>query len=92
MAKVVYFYGFSHKEVMDMEIGVFDMYCEAIQIIEAQNLLIQFTANDWPNMKKQDREQKHRKLHQMAFPIAWDNSDEISGEQMASMLKGLIGG
>jgi len=41
---------------------------ECMTIIEAQDQLKLFTALDWPNMKKAQRQKLHRELHRLAYP------------------------
>jgi len=77
---------------MNMEVGTFNMFIESMNIIEAQENLTQYNAHDWPNLKRQDRSARHRKLHAIAYPRAWQQSKQMSGEEMAKVIKGLIGG
>ncbi len=61
---------------------------EAITVIEAQNQLKQFSAGDWPNMKKNSRAKLHRELFSQAYP------DEIKTKKTISVsdLKKIMGG
>lgn len=61
-------------------------------MIEAQEQLMSLAVQDWPSMKQSDRSERHRKLHSMAYPNAWNQAEVMDGEQMAAMLKGLVGG
>lgn len=41
---------------------------QAITVIEAQEQLKMFDALDWPNLKKNERQKKHKNLSKLAFP------------------------
>jgi hypothetical protein len=86
------FYGMSFQEVNELELGVFNMLIECVQIIEAQEQLAKYNAHDWPNIKRQDRSSRHRKLHSIAYPKAWNQTKEMKGEDFAQLIKGIIGG
>ena len=75
-----------------MDCDNFSDYWEAITVIEAQETLMSYSQADWPNTKKDERRERHRKLHSMAYPNAWKKSEKMSGEQMAELLKGFVSG
>lgn len=51
-----------------MEAGVFDEYYRCIEVIESQKQLMNFTANDWPNLKKTKRSELMKTIKKMAYP------------------------
>ena len=75
-----------------MDLAVFNDYWAAVSVLEAQEGLVQMSMMDWPNLKRPDRSKRHRELHRIAFPKSWQESKPVSGEDMARIIKGLIGG
>lgn len=43
-------------------------YEQAMERLEAVELLGQMFIHDWPNMKKEKRQVEHRRIHRIAFP------------------------
>lgn len=74
----VKFYGFSHKEVMQMPVNRFEMYWQAMQVIDAQLMLQSLTVSDYPNSGKETRKKIHRQLHKMAYPATWNAEKKIT--------------
>lgn len=64
-------------------------WLNAADAIEAQETLTHFKASDWPNLKKRDRENIHRKLHRKAYPFEWENVAPLSLADAAKRLSGL---
>jgi hypothetical protein len=77
---------------MEMSVEDFNDYWISIAVLEAQEALVCMGMHDWPSLKRNDRSDRHRKLHATAYPRAWEQSKEVSGDQMASIIKGLVGG
>ena len=75
-----------------MSLEDFANYWLAVPVLEAQEGLMGMAMADWPNLKNQDRSKRHRKMHSIAYPKAWSDVKETSGEDMAKIIKGLIGG
>ena len=76
---------------MEMNSYDFERYYECMSIIKAKNLIWQLKANDWPNMSRGSRSEFHRTLHKAANPKL-EEAKEAKGEDMARMIKGLMGG
>ena len=74
MAQAIKFYGFSHKEVMQMPVDTFEMYWEAMGVIDAQSMMRSFTIQDYPNAKAETRKRLHRQIHKKAYPDTWDSA------------------
>lgn len=52
-----------------MSIETFARYSQALERIEAQELLTQLKVMDYPNMKDEARSKLHRSIHKKAFPV-----------------------
>lgn len=61
----------------------------AAEVIESQEVLTSLKSNDWPHLKKRDREKLHRELHKRAYPFEWSNSAPLSLDDAAKRLAGL---
>ena len=59
-----------------------DVMWEAITIIEAQDQLSLLSALDWPNMKKQKRQELHRDLFRKAYPSSLREKNYVSVEDL----------
>ena len=46
----------------------FSVYLEAVEIIEAQEMLRAMNIADYPTMKKNDRQRLHRQVYKTAYP------------------------
>lgn len=71
-----------------MSVILVDTLWQCITQIEAQNLLCQMSVVDWPNMKKQDREKRHKELFSMAYPKHMIPKNKITVEDLQKLLKG----
>lgn len=67
------------------------MLWECITIIEAQEQLKLFEAQDWSHMKKAARQKKHKALYAAAFPSEMKPKNYVSPEQMLAVLGSLNG-
>lgn len=63
-------------------------WLNAIEVLESQETLANFKSNDWPHLKRNDREKMHRQLHKMAYPSEWSNTKALSLEEAAKRLSG----
>lgn len=54
------------------------MLWESITMIEAQEQLKRLTVADWPNMKKSQRDKRHKELFAMAYPSEIRPKNSIS--------------
>lgn len=55
---------------------------KAIDVIEAQEMLLQMTVQDYPNMKKEDRNKLHRKISKASDPFLEERAikaDDLKG-------------
>ena len=62
------FYGFSHKDMLDMHADDFHQYWQAITVIEAQDMLKQMKVSDHPHVKQDNRSAFHKELQKQAYP------------------------
>jgi hypothetical protein len=63
-----------------------DVMWEAITIIEAQDQLALLSALDWPNMKKQKRQELHRDLHRKAYPSSLREKNYVSIDDLKKIV------
>lgn len=59
-----------------------DTLWEAITSIEAQEQLKLMNALDWPNMKKEQRQKRHRELYKQAYPSSIKEKNYITLEDL----------
>jgi len=45
-----------------------NMLWQAIDILDARELLVKMTIQDWPNMKPSARQSLHKKIYKTAYP------------------------
>lgn len=64
-------------------------WLNAADVIESQETMLHFKANDWPYVKESSREKIHRDLHKRAYPFEWDNVAPLSLQDAAQKLSGL---
>jgi hypothetical protein len=62
------FYGWPPDVIDRLDAYEFATYFKGVEILMARETLENWTANDWPNIKKDKRESMHRKLHRVAYP------------------------
>lgn len=82
------FYGWTHVQLMDLDVDLFDEYWQAIDIIEAKEQLVRLSAADWPNLKPSYRETQHRQLHERAYPASFNEAKPVSNADLARILSG----
>lgn len=80
------FFGFSHREMMEMPEKTFNEYWMAITQIEAQETLKSMEVSDWPHLDKQPRRIKSKKLYKLAYPEQEGKYMTLS--ELESKLKG----
>jgi hypothetical protein len=74
---------------MDLEVETAELYIKAIEMIEAQNMLLQMKIADYPNMKQGDRRKLFKSLHKQAYPELEDMPKEVvKAEDFALALLG----
>lgn len=85
---MAYFYGWTHDQLMSLDVDSFEIYWQAITTIEAQEMLKTFTCFDWPNIKKGSREKLHRQLYRQAYPASFKEAKQVSNSELAKLLGG----
>ena len=65
--KIARFYGWSDEQISEMDFKDLLKYWRGITMIEAQDMLNQLKASDFPNMSKEER----RKLNKMLVSKAY---------------------
>lgn len=68
-----------------------EQYWNAIDMIEAKEMLLALNVADYPSMKTDSRRNMHRKLHEKAFPKNYEAGFQTS-ETFANMFGGMING
>jgi DNA-binding phage protein len=82
-------YGWTHEEIMGLDVEDAELYIKAIDVIEAQNMLLQMKIADYPNMKNSERRKLFKTLHKQAYPDFDDLPKEIvRAEDFALALTG----
>lgn len=61
-----------------------DRYYNAMMKIEAHERLVALSTQDWPNMKKSQREKLHKELHRAARPEVYE--DPVTPSELAKIL------
>lgn len=56
----------------------------AMETLEAHERLVALSTQDWPNMKKGQREKLHKQLHRAAYPKV--HKDPVSPAELAKIL------
>lgn len=56
---------------MQMPVDTFEMYWEAMRVIDAQEMMRSMTLFDYPHAGKETRKKIHRQVHQDAYPSTW---------------------
>ena len=62
----------------------FTTYLKGLEIIKARETLEQWSSNDWPHLKKDRRQQMHRKIHRIAYPN--QKAVAMTHEQLAKFM------
>ena len=88
-AKLCYFYGWAPCVVEGLDCEQVETYWQLITRLEVQDMLMQLTISDWPNMKNEKRSSVHRKLFRDAYP---ENNKPISLDEFIKKSGGSIGG
>lgn len=71
-----------------MEVDEFSLMIEAMDIIKAQDRIIDLTVADYPHAKKDSREKIHRAFHKQARPHLFENKKPITTKELAKLLSG----
>lgn len=59
-------------------------YYKAMEMLSAQERLMELSTQDWPNLKKSQREKLHRQLHRAAYPSTY--SKPVTPQELAKIL------
>jgi hypothetical protein len=78
--------GYTLKTLSELPKRTLDVMWEAITIIEAQDQLSLLSALDWPNMKKQKRQEVHRDLFRKAYPSSLREKNFVSIEDLKKIV------
>ena len=78
--------GYTLKALSELPKRTLDVMWEAITIIEAQDQLSLLSALDWPNMKKQKRQEVHRDLFRKAYPSSLREKNFVSIEDLKQIV------
>lgn len=82
---MVRFYGsLDFDTIKQMPCDEFDIYWQSIEIIEAQEQLMQMNISDYPHIKQTSREKLHRSIHDIAFPK--DQKKALTTDDVAKAL------
>ncbi len=57
-------------------------------VIEAREVLVDMSTADYPQMKKESRDKKHRALYKLAFPE--ERKEELSLKDFSMLLAGKV--
>lgn len=74
---------------MSLDVEAFEMYWQAITILEARESLVDMTISDHPYLSKDKRSKLHRDMHKQAFPVVHDPNKDYSTYDFAKFLGGL---
>lgn len=85
---MAYFYGWTHDQIEQLDVENFENYWGAIPIIEAQQLMKNLTASDWPHLKENSRESLHRQLYEQAYPDSFKETKQLATSDLARILGG----
>lgn len=72
------------KDVLDLDVNEVNYLWESISMIEAQDQLKQFEANDFHALSKDDRQSRHRRLFNIAYPNQ-QKKDSIGLDDLARL-------
>lgn len=84
--KLSHFYKIEPLKLMEYPKGTLDVMWEAVTVIEAQDQLKLLTALDWPNLKKNKRQEVHRDLFRKAYPSSMSRKNYVSVEDLQRMV------
>ena len=63
----------------------FEEFWQAISVIEAQQMILATTANDYPHGTKNSRKKTHKSMHEIAFP-EWDDLNKKTSVSPAEII------
>lgn len=62
------FYSWGPDLIEQMDCETFNTYSSAIEVIEAQELLLSMQAADYPHLKSENRSDLHKRVYKTARP------------------------
>lgn len=87
LCKLMRFYpAYNLKELAELPKRTLDVMWEAITIIEAQDQLALLSALDWPNLKKNKRQEMHREVYRKAYPSTLREKNYVSVDDLKSIV------
>jgi len=86
LAKMASFYGWTDEYLTAMEAKKFMMYFKAIDAIEAQKQIANFTVADWSNLKKPMRKEIFSKVNKLARSVYPRKKVEFTKELLESII------
>jgi hypothetical protein len=75
------------REVGEMSAILFETLWLSITQIEAQDMLNKMFIADWPNLKKNERQKKHKDIFNQAFPKDVRPKRKITTEDLQRLLR-----
>lgn len=85
-ARVARFYNFSPSEIKNMSVNEFSEYFQCIRQLEAQEMLIQYKIQDWPNLKDKARSSEWSKLEKVASFGSNKGAKRVTNEELRAIL------
>ncbi len=73
---------------MKLKSSDFNMYWQAIDVLESQEALIAINISSYPTAKKEFRDKLHKRLHKMAYPGTWNKPVKVDQARFLEMLSG----
>jgi len=90
---VARFYGWSHDYISSLPSKTLLKYLESIEILEAQEALVQMTLADFSrNYKQEDRKKLHRKLKRTAEKLSPNEQPKVLSDDLPALIQGLLNG
>ena len=87
------FYGLKPSEIASLEVDDYQDLWLAISQIEAQEILVNLGIVTYPHMRKEDREEYHRKHYKIAYPDNFEkNNPSVTLAQLAKAMNNLGNG
>lgn len=85
-ARVARFYGFSPSEIEKMPILTFSEYFQCIGKLEAQEMMMAYKIQDWPNMKDKARSNEWSKLEKAAGFRSNKEAKRVTNDELRAIL------
>ena len=89
MAQVARFYGWTHDYIRSLEAEVFDQYFKAIEVIRANETLIQLKVSDFPQLDGKQRSKVHAQFSKRANPKEFREEEVLKTGDLFKKMKGM---